>query len=146
MPIRPLRHFSSVMAAPNESSRQMSMLTAFRWTRTHGLPPEVCGPASPLSLLLRASVRRHRRAQGGSTMHRSIRPKRARRPSDASADLLGGYPLGEGLDLLRLGDRRVLAKLAAQIAAQGDAAQGQTAVAARGGRSGGVRAAVAARL
>ena len=89
---------------------------------------------------LRASVRRHRRAQGGSPMLRSITPKRARRPSDASVDLLGGHPLGEGLDLIRLGDRRVLAKLAAQIAAQG-----QTAVAARGGRSGGVRAAVATR-
>jgi hypothetical protein len=36
--------------------------------------------------VLRASVRRHRRAQGGSPMLRSIRPTRARRPSDASVD------------------------------------------------------------
>jgi hypothetical protein len=34
----------------------------------------------------RASVQRHRRAQGGSPMLRSIRPTRARRPSDASVD------------------------------------------------------------
>ena len=35
---------------------------------------------------LRASVRRHRRAQRGSPMLRSIRPTRARRPFDASVD------------------------------------------------------------
>jgi hypothetical protein len=35
-------------------------------------------PASHLALLLRASVRRHRRALGGSPMLRSIRPKRVR--------------------------------------------------------------------
>jgi hypothetical protein len=35
---------------------------------------------------LRASVRRHRRAQGGSTMLRSIRPKRATTSLAASVD------------------------------------------------------------
>src|SRR5262249_15418972 len=34
----------------------------------------------------RASVRRHRRAQGGSPIRRSITPTRARRPFDASVD------------------------------------------------------------
>jgi hypothetical protein len=42
--------------------------------------PAFLGPV-PADLLLRASVRRHRRAQGGSPTLRSIRPKRATRLS-----------------------------------------------------------------
>jgi hypothetical protein len=42
--------------------------------------------AVTLRFMSLASVRRHRRAQRGSPMRRSIRPKRARRPSDASVD------------------------------------------------------------
>jgi hypothetical protein len=38
------------------------------------------------TILLRASVRRHRRAQGDRSMLRSMTPKRARRPFDASVD------------------------------------------------------------
>jgi len=47
-----------------------------------GDPPELIRPWSPGG----ASVRRHRRAQGGSPMLRSIRPTRASRPYDASVD------------------------------------------------------------
>ena len=54
---RPLQHFSSAIAAPNKSPRRMSMLTAFGSARTNGLLLELCGPASRLSFLLRASVR-----------------------------------------------------------------------------------------
>jgi hypothetical protein len=39
------------------------------------------------TVALRASVRRHRRAQGASPTLRSIRPTRAKRPFDASVDL-----------------------------------------------------------
>jgi hypothetical protein len=49
------------------------------WVGTHGLLLESCGPVSRLSLLLRASVRRHRRAQGCSPMPWSIRPKKVHR-------------------------------------------------------------------
>jgi hypothetical protein len=75
--IRPLQHFSSAIAAPNRSPRRTSMLIAFGTARMDGLSLVLCGPASPLSFLLRASVRRHRSAQGDRSTLRSIRPKRA---------------------------------------------------------------------
>jgi hypothetical protein len=43
----------------NKSPRRTSMCTAFGLTRTDGLPLDLCSPASRLSFLLRASVRRH---------------------------------------------------------------------------------------
>jgi hypothetical protein len=45
-------------------------------------PLELCDSASRVSLHLRAPVRRHRRAQGGSPMLRSIRPTRLRKVQD----------------------------------------------------------------
>jgi len=51
--------------------------------RRHRIPHRPEGqPQQPL----RASVRRHRSAQGDRSTLRSIRPKRARRPFDASVD------------------------------------------------------------
>src|SRR5262249_1606574 len=44
----------------------------------------------------RASVRRHRRAQGDRCALRSIRPTRARRPFDASVDHIAARSLGKG--------------------------------------------------
>ena len=55
--IRLLQHFSSAIAAPNKSPRRTSRLTAFESASTNGLPLELCGQASRLSFLLRASVR-----------------------------------------------------------------------------------------
>jgi hypothetical protein len=46
---------AAVIAAPNESPRRTCMLTAFGSARSYGLPLELCGPASRLSFLLRAS-------------------------------------------------------------------------------------------
>ena len=77
--LRLLQHFNSAIATPDKTPRRTSLLTAFGLARTNGLPLELCGPASHLAFLLRASVRRHRRAQGGSPMRRSIRPTRAQR-------------------------------------------------------------------
>ena len=48
------------------------------------------------AVALRASVRRHRRAQRHPWLLRSIRPKRARRPSDASVDPIAPGKLGSG--------------------------------------------------
>jgi hypothetical protein len=41
------------------SERSVGRITAFGSARTHGLPQELCGPASHLCFHLRASVRRH---------------------------------------------------------------------------------------
>ena len=55
--LRLRQRFSTAIATPNKSPRPTSMLTAFGSARTNGLPLELCGPASHLSFLLRASVR-----------------------------------------------------------------------------------------
>ena len=59
MPIRPLQHFGSTIAAPSKPPRLTSRLTAFGPECMNGLPLESFGPASRLLFLLRAPVRRH---------------------------------------------------------------------------------------
>ncbi len=53
IPIRPLQHFSSAIAATSKSPRLTSRFTAFESACTNGLPLELFGPASHLPFLLR---------------------------------------------------------------------------------------------
>jgi hypothetical protein len=62
MPIRPLQHFGSAIAASSKPPRLTSRLNAFGPECVNGLPLELFGAASRLPFLLRAPVRRHRRA------------------------------------------------------------------------------------
>ena len=84
----------------------------------------LCGPASHLSFLLRASVRRHRRAQGGSPMLRSIRPKRAVSPALArttalsvAGNLLRRFGAGRGPPGVQAALQRAMADRASRLPA-----------------------------
>jgi hypothetical protein len=57
IPIRPLQHLRSAIAAPSKSPRLTSRLTACGPVCMSDLPLESFGPASHLPFLLRASVR-----------------------------------------------------------------------------------------
>src|SRR5262249_36855325 len=59
------RDLTSSYATIDKSPRRTSMLTAFGSARGYGLRSGLWGPASRLSLLLHAPVRRHRRILRG---------------------------------------------------------------------------------
>jgi hypothetical protein len=75
---------------------------------------DLCGPASRRSFLLRASVRRHRRAQGDCSTLRSIRPKRARLAPPGGRTAVSCDGRGSGTD------RRCLAVTGRQTGPQSD--------------------------